>query len=84
VEGGGTLIGFRGSGGVLAAQQVFDEWANSHDWPPVQAWHRLGGTRHARYGDPARGWMDVQLSDHSESGHAGLVVLTPPDGIQER
>ena len=84
VEGGGQLIGFRAGGSVVASQEFFDDWACAEGWPRAGDWQQVGHTRHARFGTPNRGWIDVQLNAYAAETHGGILVLTPPHDIAER
>jgi hypothetical protein len=84
VSGGGWMVGFRRSGSAVASQQFFDDWSAAAGWPQASRWQQLGNARHARYGEPRRGWIDVQLLGDAADSHCGVLAMTPPNTIVER
>jgi hypothetical protein len=83
VAEGGRIVGFQRSGSAVASQEFFDDWSAQAGWPLDARWQHVGRARHARFGDPRLGWIDVQLLSDAAQSHRGLIVMTPPDTTAE-
>lgn len=78
VDGGGTLVVWKGTASADAWQAFFDAWCGQQGWTAVGDWRQFGPAWHRRYlGRAEQPWaaVEVHLRNDDQDRLTGLVMI---------
>ncbi len=80
-EAGALMVGFRGTGRLLAWRTYYDAQLAGPEWTPTSGWRHDGPIWQRSFVSQRDGRLDVQLIDEADGLLSGLLMSAPPQGV---